>query len=985
MGRLEVAYPHEGAMRRPETRDRHGERHYSHVFFVSIRLELINTGRGAVGLLKRVYLLIHFFINLNVKRMKKNFLLLLLMALLPLAGWATDYEVKVYGGEKHFTYNSVAVPGSLTADMLNFIPTTLTDEVKNAVVAKLQYAFSGTALTTTSDAGTYGFTVSLISAGDRVVTDGVDTYTITVQDPEGSFVVDNAAGPAPKTAPTFVTEDLTYNGQKQNLLKTKGEALDGFELEYSTDNTNWADDAYMVTNANTTGYTVYYRTKAKKNYNASASEHIASTKVVAKGTPTVTAPTDAENWMYDGKTHQLLTAAAIADFGEVRYAYQYKAVGAATYDDWHATATKITSANLKVKDAGTYKIRYYAAGDANCNQSDIKYVYVTVAQANLTVVAEDKNFDYDGTTTVKTYYDAVDLDKKYSCIGLLGEDTKAVVTETSVSYADADKDEFVAGDYPLTASGSKSNNYKIFFQPGKLTINKLPLVIKAENKTMTLGDAEPKYTITITGAINDTEKGYMTAADKGKAKAERADNANTIGEHVIKVDYDDAADVFNNYDVKTENGTLTISGGTIVVTVKPQTIAYGDDETWSTPQEGRDYFVNGIAEADKSKLTVTLTRKDAEKKTPGEYAITASANTPAGYDAVNFVNSTLTIEKKQLQVTALDQTLAVGQKVSALDITKIDFADGHGMAFDEDPADVLELAFADGVTVDGTTKALKAGGPYNNGIEVKLKGGSNACYTLTMTAGKLTVGTALVLNRPNKAAYDADNAADDAAAVIAAANGQTVSVTFSDFAMVKEKWYPMVLPFDTSVKEISEALGYAVVNLLNDGNPDKTKITFKLHMGDIPANTPFVVKNYDAKNLSTVTFTGKTIVNSADPSVSDDSGVKFIGSYSHKQGFAANEAFFSVSADKNNYYWGSATNTTYSAPLSAYFQIPEGSPARTIEFQEADGTVTAIKAVAADFNGKNAEGWYTIGGVKLQAAPTQKGVYIKDGKKFVIK
>jgi len=308
------------------------------------------------------------------------------------------------------------------------------------------------------------------------------------------------------------------------------------------------------------------------------------------------------------------------------------------------------------------------------------------------------------------------------------------------------------------------------------------------------------------------------------------------------------------------------------------------------------------------------------------------------------------------------------------------------MAFDQDPADVLELAFADGL-VDDKTKALKTPGTYAGGIEVKLIDNSNDYYTLVATAGDLTVVSALVLNRPNKAAYEANNAADDAAAVIAAADGQTVSVKFGDFAMIKEKWYPMVLPFDTSVKEISEALGYAVVNLLNDGNTDKTKITFKLHMGDIPANTPFVVKNYAAKNLSTVTFTGKEIENSASgkPSVSDASGVKFIGSYSAKQGFAANEAFFSVSAAKNNYYWGSESNNTYSAPLSAYFQIPEGSPARTIEFQEADGTVTAIKAVAADFNGKNAEGWYTIGGIKLQAAPTEKGVYIKDGKKFVIK
>ena len=36
-GQAFVAYPHEGAMRRPELWDKR-ERHYSHVFFVSIRL-----------------------------------------------------------------------------------------------------------------------------------------------------------------------------------------------------------------------------------------------------------------------------------------------------------------------------------------------------------------------------------------------------------------------------------------------------------------------------------------------------------------------------------------------------------------------------------------------------------------------------------------------------------------------------------------------------------------------------------------------------------------------------------------------------------------------------------------------------------------------------------------------------------------------------------------------------------------------------------
>jgi hypothetical protein len=33
----------------------------------------------------------------------------------------------------------------------------------------------------------------------------------------------------------------------------------------------------------------------------------------------------------------------------------------------------------------------------------------------------------------------------------------------------------------------------------------------------------------------------------------------------------------------------------------------------------------------------------------------------------------------------------------------------------------------------------------------------------------------------------------------------------------------------------------------------------------------------------------------------------------------------------------------------------------------------------------NAEGWYTVNGIKLQSAPTEKGVYINNGKKVVVK
>ena len=113
--------------------------------------------------------------------------------------------------------------------------------------------------------------------------------------------------------------------------------------------------------------------------------------------------------------------------------------------------------------------------------------------------------------------------------------------------------------------------------------------------------------------------------------------------------------------------------------------------------------------------------------------------------------------------------------------------------------------------------------------------------------------------------------------------------------------------------------------------------------------------------------------------------MKFIGSYSAKtDGFKSNEAFFSVSASKNDYYWGNTgVNKTYMAPLGAYFQIPDGSPARTIVFEEADGSTTAIDAISAAKVANSNDAIYNLAGQKVGA--DYKGIVIKNGKRFVQK
>ena len=74
-------------------------------------------------------------------------------------------------------------------------------------------------------------------------------------------------------------------------------------------------------------------------------------------------------------------------------------------------------------------------------------------------------------------------------------------------------------------------------------------------------------------------------------------------------------------------------------------------------------------------------------------------------------------------------------------------------------------------------------------------------------------------------------------------------------------------------------------------------------------------------------------------------------------------------------------------PYTGYVNLGEGfTGTREVNFifEEEDGSTTVIKDV--DFmngNKANAEGLYRVDGIKLQSAPTQKGVYIQDGKKFV--
>ena len=134
------------------------------------------------------------------------------------------------------------------------------------------------------------------------------------------------------------------------------------------------------------------------------------------------------------------------------------------------------------------------------------------------------------------------------------------------------------------------------------------------------------------------------------------------------------------------------------------------------------------------------------------------------------------------------------------------------------------------------------------------------------------------------------------------------------------------------------------------------------------------------------TFSDVTI-NAAAPTAvtSEDGKVSFTGSYSPVSFTANDKTKLFVGAD-NKLHWPNA-NMTLGA-CRAYFDLGTANASEfVLNFDgEEDNTtgIIEVKEVNASL-GINDNSWYTLSGTRLDKQPTEKGLYIHNGKKIVIK
>ena len=225
--------------------------------------------------------------------------------------------------------------------------------------------------------------------------------------------------------------------------------------------------------------------------------------------------------------------------------------------------------------------------------------------------------------------------------------------------------------------------------------------------------------------------------------------------------------------------------------------------------------------------------------------------------------------------------------------------------------------------------------------------------------------------------------------------GDSINVMLSDRTLYKDgDWNTLCLPFDLKLE--GSLLAGAIARTLTDATltDSVVTLTFGKPVTTLTAGTPYIIRwdkaadydsipgNYDIVNP---VFKGVVIDGSDEAFARNtvslaDGNVLFIGSY---------DAIEFDSLDTNIYYMtvGNALahmgDKEIQSAFRAFFQFGESSTG-TYVFVTNFGEETGVKEVIEVKEVKD-DSWYTLDGCKLDKQPTQKGMYINNGRKMVVK
>ena len=417
-------------------------------------------------------------------------------------------------------------------------------------------------------------------------------------------------------------DTLMYNGIAQNLIKA-GEAEEG-HLEYRIgEDGAWSAALPQATNAGE--YLVQYKLvrDGKPDYIAPVIIPVN----IAKAPVSYVAPAAYDTLVYNAAAQTLIEAGKTND-GTFEYSLDPQAE-----DSWKPALPQGLN-------AGGYAVSFRVIGDANHLDSIAPNpVAVAIAKAELTATADDKTV---------TYGDAVP-EYTVTYAGWQGADDANVLTG-KITFACEYAPTSSVGDYTIVPSGVDAANYSITFVNGKVTANQAPLMITAEDKTVTYGDAIPTYTATYEGWKNQDNESVVSGLTY---TCEYAPTSN-VGEYTIVPSGATAL----NYNISYTNGKVTVNQAALTITADDKEVEYGEQAPeFTASYEG---WKNGDDASVVSGLKYTCDYLVTSNV--GDYTIIPSDATAMNY-SISFVNGTLKVNQAPLMITADDKTVIYGDAV----------------------------------------------------------------------------------------------------------------------------------------------------------------------------------------------------------------------------------------------------------------------------------------------------------------------------------
>lgn len=190
-------------------------------------------------------------------------------------------------------------------------------------------------------------------------------------------------------------------------------------------------------------------------------------------------------------------------------------------------------------------------------------------------------------------------------------------------------------------------------------------------------------------------------------------------------------------------------------------------------------------------------------------------------------------------------------------------------------------------------------------------------------------------------------------------------------------WSTICLPFETTVAALGATQAQEFTAFADN------VLTFdKVNNGNLAANTPYLIYFEEAKDLSAAPIYMPVEIESSTPGVVNHGDVTFTGNYTAGMSMVG---LYGVAEQNGAQYIMKGGANSSLGSTSAYFTV---AVAQTNAMRiQLEGGATAIDKVTTD--GETFD-IYTLGGVKVRENATglnglQKGIYIVNGKKVVVK